>query len=199
MISLLRHCFCSLGIVIFEKKLKMKYVFLLFAGVLLSSCATYTPYNNDIRDEFGLEDEKSLAKVQFYTSGTIILQKSKQSENSGTTSDGALVSNSNKEQDRIIIPVGTKCVFEEFDDDGNLVVRFEPGVNHVISFGQRQGQSSGKYYLLADWTTNEGGKLDYGSSTYYATTSSGTCYLRVKRKKLQKTKRKDRVVKGMKV
>ncbi len=177
----------------------MKYALMIFAGVLLASCGTKVPYTNDIRDEFGLDNDKAMAKVQFYTSGTIILQRSKESGNSGTTSDGALVSSSNKTQDRIIIPQWTKCVFEEFDEDGNIVVRFESGVGHTISFGQRQGQSSGKYYLLADWTTNEGGKVEYGNNTYFATSSSGTAYIQVVKKKLQKTKRKDRVVKGMKV
>ncbi|PHR30360.1 MAG: hypothetical protein COA38_10290 [Fluviicola sp.] len=176
----------------------MKYVLFLFAGLLLASCATPVPLTDKLRDEFGLDDETSMAKVQFLTSATIILERSKESGNQGTTSDGTLVQNSNKEQERIIIPIGTKCVFESFDDE-NIIVRFEPGVGHTISFGKRQGQSSGKYYLLADWTKKEGGQVEYANSTYYATTSSGTAYIQVTKKKLQKTKRKDRVVKGMKV
>ncbi|MCJ8289169.1 MAG: hypothetical protein HRT58_08640 [Crocinitomicaceae bacterium] len=176
----------------------MKYVLFLFAGLLLASCATPVPLTDKLRDEFGLDDETSMAKVQFLTSATIILERSKETGNQGTTSDGTLIQNSNKEQERIIIPIGTKCVFESFDDE-NIIVRFEPGVGHTISFGKRQGQSSGKYYLLADWTKKEGGQVEYANSTYYATTSSGTAYIQVTKKKLQKTKRKDRVVKGMKV
>lgn len=177
----------------------MRYVLFVVIGLMLASCGTKVPFTNQVRDEFSLNDEKSMAKVQFLTSATIILERSKSSGNQGTTDDGTLVTNSNKEQDRIIIPIGTKCVFERFDENGNIVVRFEPGAGHVISFGMRQGQSSGKYYLLADWTSKQGGKMKYGNSTYHATTSSGTAYIQVVRKKLQKTKRKDRVVKGMKV
>lgn len=176
----------------------MKYVLFLFVGLFLVSCGTKVPFTSAIRDEFGLDDEKALAKVQFFTSASIFLERSKESGNQGTTSDGTLIQNSNKEQDRIIIPIGTKCVFESLDGD-NIVVRFEPGVGNTISFGMREGQSSGKYYLLADWTAKEGGKLEYGNTVYYATTASGTAYMQVMRKKLQKTKRKDRVVKGMKV
>lgn len=176
----------------------MKYVLFLIAGLILASCATPVPLTQALRDEFGLDNEKSMAKVQFMTSATIQLERSKESGNQGTTSDGKLVQNSNREQDRIVIPIGTKCVFESFDDD-NIVVRFEPGVGNTLSFGQRPGQSSGKYYLLADWTKKEGGEIVYGNNTYYATTSSGTAYLQVYKKKLQKTKRKDRFVKGMKV
>ena len=176
----------------------MKYVLFLFVGLFLVSCGTPVTLTDSIRKEFGLDNEQAMAKVQFKTSATIILERSKESGNQGTTSDGTLIQNSSKEQDRIIIPIGTDCVFESFDGE-NIVVRFEPGVGHTISFGQRAGQSSGKYYLLADWTKKEGGEIEYANSTYYATTSSGTAYIQVIKKKLQKTKRKDRVVKGMKV
>ncbi|MFT5779458.1 MAG: hypothetical protein ACI837_002417 [Crocinitomicaceae bacterium] len=176
----------------------MKYVFILFIGVLLTSCGTKIPFTNNVKEEFSLETEQSMAKVQFYTSATIKLERSKESGNQGTTSDGALVTNSNKEQDVIVIPIGTKCVFERLDEE-NIVVRFEPGLGHTISFGVRQGQASGKYYLLADWTNTTGGEVEYGKGTYFATTSSGTAYLQVVRKKLAKTKRKERFVKGMKV
>ena len=176
----------------------MKYVLFLFAGLILASCATPVPLTPTLRDEFGLDSETSMAKVQFMTSATIQLERSKESGNQGTTDDGVLVQNSNKEQDRIVIPIGTKCVFESFDGD-NIIVRFEPGVGNVLTFGQREGQSSGKYYIFADWTKKEGGEIVYGNSTYFASTSSGTAYLQVYRKKLQKTKRKDRFVRGMKV
>jgi hypothetical protein len=64
----------------------------------------------------------------------------------------------------------------------------------------RPGSTSGKYYFIADWNSGAaGGAIRYGNQNYVAATSSGTAYLQVIRKKLQKTKRKDRVVKGMKV
>ena len=178
---------------------KMKYLLFVVTGLILLSCGVKVPYTNDVRDEFGLDNPKALAKVQFYNSATIILERSKESGNQGTSDDGALVSNSSKEQDRVIIPLGTKGVFEEIDDQGNITIRFEAGVGHVLKFGQRAGSSSGKYYLLADWTSNKGGEITYANQTYYASTASGSAYVQVVKKKLQKTKRKDRVVKGMKV
>ncbi|NVK65286.1 MAG: hypothetical protein HWE22_11905 [Flavobacteriales bacterium] len=176
----------------------MKYVLFLFVGVFLASCAVSVPLTDGLRNEFGLDNEQEMAKVQFSTSATIILERSKQSGNQGTTADGTLVQNSSEEYDRITIPIGKDCIFESFDGE-NIVVRFEPGVGNTLSFGKRQGQSSGKYYLLADWTKKEGGEVEYGNNVYYATTSSGTAYLQVKKKKLKRTKRKDHVVKGMKV
>jgi hypothetical protein len=177
----------------------MKYALLLILGITLFSCGTKVPYTNEIRDEFGLDTDKQLRKVQFFTSATIILEKSKSSGNQGTSEDGALVTNSSKTEDRVIIPINTKCVFDGFGPNGELVLRFEVGVGKTVTFAVRANQTSGKYYLVADWTGDKGGKLTYGNETYYANSSSGNAYLMVVLKKLQKTKRKDRVVKGMKV
>ena len=178
----------------------MKYLFIAVIGLLLVSCGTKVPYTNEVRDEFGLDSEQMIKKVQFITSATIILEKNKVSGNQGTDPKGTLVTSSNKEQDRIIIPLGTQCVFESFGDNGALVLRFETGAGKTITFAQRPGSTSGKYYLVADWKSGQnGGTLVYGNEPYLATSSSGTAFLQVVKKKLQKTKRKDRVVKGMKV
>ena len=178
----------------------MKYILLFVVGLILVSCGTKVPYTNQVRDEFGLETEQQMRKVRFYTSATIILEKNKESGNQATDESGALVTSSNKEQERVVIPIGTKCLFEEYGKNEELVLRFEVGVNKTISFAIRPGTTSGKFYLVADWNNGKsGGSIKYGNDTYSATTSSGTAYLQIIKKKLQKTKRKDRVVKGMKV
>lgn len=177
----------------------MRYLILFIVGISLYSCGTKVPYTNEIRDEFALDSDKQLRKVQFFTSSTIILEKNQSSGNQGTSDDGSLVVNSNSEQDRVIIPINTKCVFDGFGPNGELNLRFEVGVGKFISFSVRPNQTSGKYYLVAEWTENKGGKVNYGNETYYANSSSGNAYLMVVLKKLQKTKRKDRVVKGLKV
>jgi hypothetical protein len=187
-------------IYICPKILNMKRILPFFILIFLSSCGVKVPYTNDIKDEFNLSSVDKVKKVQFYTSATIIMERSKQSGNQGTADDGALVSNSNKEQDRVIIPINTKCVFDSYGPNGELIVRFETGVGKTLTFTVRQAQATNaKYFLVADWTNEKGGKLTYGNETYFASSSSGTTYLMVKRKNLQKTKRKDRVVKGMKV
>jgi len=177
-----------------------KYSLLLVVGLILASCGTKIPYNNQVRDEFGLESKQQVKKVQFFTSATIILEKNKQSGNQSTDDDGALVTSSNNEQDRVIIPIGTKCIFQEYGANEELIVRFEPGPGKLLTFAMRPGTTSGKYYLVADWQSGTGGgTINYGNEIYNVSSSSGSAYLQVIRKKLQKTKRKDRVVKGMKV
>ena len=178
----------------------MKYVLIAVIGILLASCGTRVPYTNDIREEFGLDTEQAIRKVQFITSATIIFEKNKISGGQGTNQDGTLVTSSNKTQDRVIIPSGTKCVFDSYGDNGALNVRFEVGVGKTIKFAVRDNSQNGKYYLVADWNNGAArGTVSYGNELYTATSASAVAYLQVIRKKLQKTKRKDRVVKGMKV
>jgi hypothetical protein len=177
----------------------MKYLAILVVGLVLASCGKKVAYTNQLRDEFGLENEKAIKKVQFFTSQTIILTRSRESGNTGTADDGALVTSSNRVEDRITIPPQTKGIFEKFESTGEIVVRFEVGVGNTITFGLRQQSATGKYYLIAKWDTNKGGELTYGNQPYTVLSSAGNAYLMVKIKNLQKTKRKDRVVKGMKV
>lgn len=177
----------------------MKRLLIFFFLIGITSCGVKVPYTNEIRDEFGLDNEKQVKKVQFYTSGTLIFEKSKSSGNQGTSESGALVTSSNKEENRVIIPVGTKGVFEGYGPDGELVIRFETGVGKTITFATRPGQQTSKYYLVADWSSQKGGELEYGNEPYMTSSASGNTHLMVVLKKLQKTKRKDRIVKGMKV
>lgn len=177
----------------------MKYALLLIVGLILASCGTRVPYTNSLRNEFGLDSEKNIKNVQFYVSSTITLRIVKESGNTATDESGALVSNSSKDQEEIIIYPGTTGVFEEFGENGGLIIRFETGVGNTLRFATRQNMTSGRYYLVAAWERNKGGRLEYGNKEYYATTASGQAFLQVLKKKLQKTKRKRRVVKGMKV
>ena len=175
----------------------MKFITLFSLGLILLSCGTKVPVTNQIKEEYDL-NEKNMKIVQFYTSQTIILQRSKTSGSQGAE-DGKLVTSKNSEQDRIIIPSNTKCVFDSYGSNGEVFIRFEVGVGKTLKFAVRQGQSTGKYYLVANWKPDLGGEISYGNETYFATTDSGTAYLMVVLKKLNKTRRKDRVVKGMKV
>ena len=175
----------------------MKFLALLTLGLVLFSCGTKVPVTNELKEQYEL-NEKNMKIVQFYTSQTIILQRSKTSGSQGA-SDGKLVTSKNSEQDRIIIPSNTKCIFDSYEKNGEVLIRFELGVGKTIKFAVRQGQSSGKYYLVANWKPDVGGEILYGNETYFVTQESGSAYLMVVLKKLNKSKRKDRVVKGLKV
>lgn len=178
----------------------MKRLFpLVLLTTILISCGVKVPYTVDIQEEFGLDDPSKLKKVQFYTSATVIMEKSKASGNQGTSESGALVTNSSKEENRIIIPINTKCIYDGLGENGELIIRFETGVNKTLTFAARPNQQGSKFYLVADWSSQKNGKIDYGNDEYTVSSASGNTYLMVVLKKLQKTKRKDRIVRGMKV
>lgn len=176
----------------------MKYLVVCLLGVLmLGSCGTPVAYTDALKDQYDLTPE-ALVKVQFYTSSVIILEKSNVSGSQTTGDDGTLVSNTAKTQDRIIFPPNTKCIYEKTTDAGEIVVRMELGTGKTLTFAPRATQNNGKYYLVADWKQT-GGSLDYGNEDYNVQTGGSSAFLQVKKKSFQRTKRKDRIVKGMKV
>ncbi len=177
----------------------MKYIAIFALGMFLFSCGTKVPYTEKLKEEYALDATQNIKRVQFYVSSTIIIQKEKKSGGTGTSNDGTLVSNSNKEQERIIIAPNTKCVFEKFGETGEIFVRFEVGDGKYLKFAVRQNQRSDKFYFVANWDQGKANTVEYGNDVYTATAESGSAYLMVVLKKLNKTKRKDRIVKGMKV
>ena len=179
--------------------------FVLFAvlALITVSCGTKVPYTTAVRDEISLDSEEKLRQVQFYISHTIILNQMNVEASELTTQNGALVASSNSQSESVIIPAGTRCIFEGFGDAGQILVRFETGEQRVIPFTTKnEGASIRRYYLDADWTASGGAKLNYGGNTYKVDLTRGApraAHLEVIKKKLEKTKRKERIVKGLKV
>lgn len=176
----------------------MKYLVIFFSVIFLSSCATKVPYTKKIKEEFELNEEK-LKKVQFYTSKTIILERSENQETTATTGQsGDLVVSSSSLSERIVIPTNTRCIFDKFGDSDAVLIRFELGNGRTLTFKERPNMASGRFYLVADWKAGRG-ELDYGGAVYYAVSGSEAAYLMVRLKQWKKNQRKDRVVRGMKV
>lgn len=177
------------------------YPFLLPLFFLLASCAMQVPYTNQIRDEFNLDTEEKLGKVQFFISHTIVMDEEVRNENSATTSNGTLVNNSSTRKESVIIQAGTPCIFDSYSNKGEMRVRFENGDGKVLTFVAKN-EASRRYYFNVDWNQAGGPKISYGGVIYKIDVLRGSprsAYLRVARKKLEKVKRKDRFVRGMKV
>ena len=175
-----------------------RLMFFALIALFLTSCATKIPYTNKVRDDFDLTDDK-LKQVQFYTSRTIILERSGDKETIATTGQrGDLQVSKTSSSERIVIPANRPCIFEKRYEDGAIAIRFEPGDGRVLRFKQRPNTASDRYYLEADWQGGRG-ELDYGGAVYHAVSGSSSAYIIVKLKQSQRNKRKDRVVRGMKV
>ncbi len=179
------------------KKLGM-YVSLV---LLLSACATQVPYTNLIRDEFALDSEEKLSKVQFYISHTIVMDEEVKNENSTTTSNGTLINSSNTKKESLIIQAGTPCIFDSYGTKGEINVRFETGEGKTLKFFSKN-EANRRYYFDVDWNQPGGPKIKYGAVSYKIDVMRGSprsAYIKVAKKKLEKVKRKDRFVRGMKV
>ena len=171
--------------------------------LVLSSCAVKVPFTNEVKTEFGLDSEEKMRKVQFFTSSTIILEQIGTSSSETTTDDqGTLVSSSTSEKESIIIPANSKCVFEGFGTNQEVEIRFELGENKFVSFKSKSNKPRDRYYFVADWSASGGPELMYGNKKFKVDMMRGSArssYILVSRKRLEKNKRKERVVGGMKV
>lgn len=182
----------------------MKNIFLLVSlATVLISCGVKVPYTTQIRDEFTLDTDSKMRQVQFYTSHAIFLNQEKSDNSQNTTQNGTLVSSSSSERETIVIPALTQCVFEGFGPKGEVIVRFEEGEGKYLSFAiKSEGSSVKRYYFDVDWNMQGGPKIKYGENEYKVDLMRGvprSAHLMVVKKRLQKTKRKERVVRGLKV
>ena len=182
----------------------MKNTIFLFSLLFsLISCGVKVPYTNELRDQFSLDSDEKMRSVQFSTSHTIILDQELESDSQNTTTNGTLISSSNTKKESIIIPAGTKCVFDQFGTKGEIIVRFELGDEKVLVFLPKvEGTKNRRYYFQADWSALGGARIQYGGNTFKVDLIRGfarATHLVVVKKNLQKNKRKERIVKGLKV
>ncbi len=182
----------------------MKNIFtLIIASFLFFSCAIKVPFTLQIKEEFGLNSEEKMRKVQFFTSSTIILNQIAESSSETTTDEsGVLVSSSTSESESVIIPANTKCIFEGFGPNKEIRVRFEIGEGKYLQFTPKGKQARDRHYFVANWKASGGPRVKYGTKMYKVDMMRGSArsaYITVSKKRLQSNKRKERVVKGMKV
>ena len=182
----------------------MKNIFtLVVLSFVFFSCAVKVPYTKQVNEEFGLKSEEKMRKVQFFTSSTIILNQIAEYTSETTTDEsGTLVSSSSSESESIIIQANTRCIFEGYGPNGEIRVRFETGDKKYLQFLPKGNQLRDRHYFVANWKVSGGPKVQYGGKTYKVDMMRGAArssYIRVSKKRLQSTKRKERVVKGMKV
>lgn len=178
--------------------------FFTFTLLFLVSCGVKVPYTDELRDEFNLDTDEKMRNVQFSISQTIILDQEYKSENQNTTENGTLVASSNSKKESLIIPNGTKCIFEEFGANGEIKVRFELGDEKYLVFSTKSDVARNRrYFLQADWTAQGGPKINYGGNVFKIDMQRGAnvraSYLQVLKKNLQRNRRKERVIKGLKV
>lgn len=188
-----------LHLYLFKVYFIMRWFTFLVVLVAVVSCGVKTPFTSQMIEDYNLYSEKQLAKVQFYTSQTITLNRVKKVAGGNHASNGVLVENSSSHQDRITIQAQTPGIVEKAGEDGQIFIRFEQGKGRFLSFKVRPNAQNGRFYLDAQYSMNNGGELTYGEDRYTVNSAAGQTYLMVIVKKIQNSSSRDRVVRGMKI
>lgn len=170
----------------------MEYIKIILLCIILQSCASRVPFTSDLQQEYHFPESR-LKRVQFYTSGEIVLAETK-TDGDVTISNGKLIVKSEHQVEKIILKKNTPCVLEQVIDDNKFLFSFEYGDGRVLLFGNT---STGYYSLMAkDWK-NKVGTISYAGKRYV--TTNGDVYLNIKLRKLNQLKGRQRTVKGRKV
>lgn len=173
-----------------------KIIFFLFIALTFSSCKNLVPYTDAMKKKFNW-GESEIRRIQFYLSREIVLQR--QITNGSTEIvQGKIKSVKGKKVDEIIIPAGTKGVVTDIPRQDKLLVSFEVGDDHYLSFGVNPNATE-KYMLLASDWKNEMGRVHYAGNEYYTDPDSKYAYLLVDLRKVEDMRIKQRVAKGRKV
>lgn len=173
-----------------------KALLFLFIASALSSCKNLVPYTDAMKKKYSW-GENEIKRIQFYLSREVVLQR--QLTNGSTEIvQGKIKTIKGKKIDEIIIPAGTKGVVTEIPRQDKLLVSFELGDDHYLSFGVNPNATE-KYMLLASDWKNEMGLVHYAGSEYYTNPDSKYAYLLVDLRKIEDMQVKQRVAKGRKV
>jgi hypothetical protein len=178
----------------------MKFYAFLLSILFLSSCAVKEAYTKELKEKLSIDTDGEMRKLQFFTSGTIILEEILTgTQEFKTDGNGVIIPNSTKVKEKIIIPANTKCVFDEFGDRDKIKVRFEEGKDKTLTFDIKPNNK--RYYLDIDANQAGGPNIKYGKKTFKVdlVNSGGTSVYLLIKKTNQQTRTKGRVVRGMKV
>lgn len=169
-------------------------VLLVFIG--LNSCKQQLPYTNEIKTQYGLDDDK-LRSLQYHLVGDIVLTKGS-SQNNNQLDKGEIVINESQNLDKVIFRAGTQGLFVKQIDENNIAISFEKSDEFYLVFGATSVK--GLYKLKAEsWDTSGKGKLKYNGEEYVSSRASSESYITVRVKKSSQYNSSQRVAKGRKV
>ena len=170
---------------------------LLISSVLLSSCSPKVPFTQSVRDQNKLSLAE-LQKIQFYTSGPIVLNKGTTAEKTKTTEDGKLVIKSGKSIQQVVIKAKTPGAVDQVVDVNSLKVAFEDGSEKSFVFSS-QSDRSGFYRIVPASHDGNNFKINYSGESYNLVEGSEGAILLFKMKSLKVLKVVEKVAKGKKV
>lgn len=174
--------------------MKKILIALLALSVVATSCSSKIPFTTGEQTKYKLSDD-DVKNLQFYTMGDIVITNGK-SDKSNKTEDGELVIKDEQNENKVIIPSGTRGIVEKVEGD-MLYVSFEEGKN--LKF--KASPTDGKYRIKSDSfdAARRIGLVNYGNEEYTVNTTSLKAYLVFKLKNSTKKQNTARSVKGRKL
>lgn len=177
------------------------FLFLIAIFSIVTSCKTqdFTRFSPKLVSDYSLNEE-DLTKIQYYTSGEIILHKEDiDIHDSLKIRDGEILTKKEDITEKIVIPVNTPCTFEKFYDYGYniLVISFDLGNNKTLIFSKNLPCDCFSLSSVPGWDSNNIGTVSYEGKSY--TTNNGNVFLNVKYKSIKKITNRSKVLKGRKI
>lgn len=173
-----------------------KVIFFIAIASALASCKNLVPFTDAMKQEHGWTKEQ-LKSLQFYLSHDIILRR----ELTGGSSQiiqGKIKTVDGRKVDEILVRAGTPGILTDMPKENKMLVSFEVGDDHYLSFGVNPSKGD-KYVLLAAEWNNGMGKIHYSGEEYYTDPDSKFAYLMVDQRKINNSQLKEHVAKGRKV
>jgi hypothetical protein len=173
-----------------------KFILFIAIASALASCKNLVPFTDALRRDHNWSADQ-LKGVQFYVSHDIILRR----ELSNGTSEiihGKIKMVDGRKVDEILIRQGTPGVLTDMPKENKMLVSFEVGDDHYLSFGVNPSKSE-KFVLLASEWSNGRGKVHYAGDEYYTDPDSHGAFLLVDLKRINNSTLKAHVATGRKI
>ena len=172
--------------------------FILFVAIAsaLASCKNLVPFTDALKRDHNWTTDQ-LKGVQFYLSHDVILRR-ELSKGTSEIIHGKIKMVDGRKVDEILIKAGTPGILTDMPKENKMLVSFEVGDDHYLSFGVNPNKSERFVLLASDWN-NGMGKVHYAGDEYYTDPDSHFAFLMVDMHKINNTSLKQHVAKGRKL
>jgi hypothetical protein len=175
--------------------MKKVILFIVIASAL-ASCKNLVPFTDALKRNHNWTAEQ-LKGVQFYVSHDIILRRELVNGSSEIV-HGKIRMRDGRKVDEILIRAGTPGILTDMPKENKMLVSFEVGDDHYLSFGVNPNKGERFVLLASDWN-NGMGKVHYAGDEYYTDADSHGTFLMVDLHKIDNTSLKQHVAKGRKI
>ena len=173
-----------------------KFILFIAIASTLASCKNLVPFTDALKRDHNWTTDQ-LKGVQFYLSHDVILRR-ELSKGTSEIIHGKIKMVDGRKVDEILIKAGTPGILTDMPKENKMLVSFEVGDDHYLSFGVNPNKGE-RYVLLASEWNNGMGKVHYSGEEYYTDPDSHGAFLLVDLHKINNTSLNQHVAKGRKL